>query len=284
MASALATYLAALLLSLGALWTCTRLSTNARRRPRDPRRLAALTIAILAGLLVLFSPLDELSDRFFSAHMVEHELLLFTMPIALLAARPLPVALIAPWRLLPSGWRRSAARRWNWGRRALSGLRYLERPTPALVLSTATLWLWHAPALYDLALKYEWVHTLEHVLFLATALLYWRPLLGGRHSGALDSNAKRTLYLVAGAMQGGLLGGLIALDPHLLYVAYLTDPGMSQSSALADQQLGGAIMWFSGPIFYSVLAGIVMDSSRSASAVARSPPVFPIRLQEPKNL
>jgi len=65
-------------------------------------RLLGIVVAVLAGMLVLFSPLDELSDRFFSAHMVEHELLLFTMPIALLAAHPLPIALVAPWRLLPS--------------------------------------------------------------------------------------------------------------------------------------------------------------------------------------
>ncbi len=46
--------------------------------------------------MVLFAPLDELSDRFFSAHMIEHELL----PIAVLVARPLRIAAVAPWRLL----------------------------------------------------------------------------------------------------------------------------------------------------------------------------------------
>ncbi len=261
MAAAWATYVAVSVLSLLSLVACTRLSAKARLRGHDSRRLLALLVAISAGVMVLFSPLDELSDRFFSAHMIEHELLLFTMPIALLAARPLPIAVVAPWRLVPSSWRRSAGKGWNWGRSSLANLSYFERPCPAFILSAVTLWLWHVPPLYDLALKSDTAHTLEHLLFLVSALLYWRPLLDSRHSNALTSNAKRAAYLLAGGMQGGLLGALIALNQHVFYAGYLTQPA-SLASVLADQQLGGVIMWFSGPVFYVVLTPIVMNGDR----------------------
>lgn len=258
MSATWSSYLAAIVLSLGSLLACTRFASKSRYSPDEPCRLLGLIVAIFTGLLVLLSPLDELSDRLFSAHMVEHELLLFTMPIGLLAARPLPIALIAPWRLLPSTWRRSVGRGWNWWRQSLRGLSVFEQPIPALALSTSALWAWHAPPLYDLALRSEWIHTLEHVSFLVTALLFWRPLLSVAPVSSLDSNAKRALYLMAGGMQGGLLGALIALDNHVIYTGYLTVPGAPFAAVLADQQVGGAVMWFSGPIFCGIISAIVM--------------------------
>ncbi len=270
MAAAWPTYIAALVLSLLSLVACTRLSAKARFRRRDPRRLLALLVTISTGVMVLFSPLDELSGRFFSAHMIEHELLLFTMPIALLAARPLPILVVAPWRFLPSSWRRSMGKRWNWGRSCLTSVSYFERPLAAFIVSAATLWMWHAPPLYDLALKNEAAHTSEHVLFLVTALLYWRPLLDSKRFNALASNAKRAAYLLAGGMQGGLLGALISLNQHVLYAGYLTHSAASLASVLADQQLGGMIMWFSGPVFYVALTPIIMNGHNLAGASATS--------------
>lgn len=68
--------------------------------------------------------------------------------------------------------------------------------------------------------------------------------------GSLDTNAKCVLYPLAGAMQGGLLGALIALSDHVLYSGYLIETHKSVEAVLADQRLGGMIMWFSGPLFY----------------------------------
>ncbi len=259
MYSAWISYSAAVVLTAAALLACTRLSIRARQEPDDPRRLLGLLVALATGVLVLFSPLDELSDRRFSAHMIEHELLLFTMPLAVLAARPLPVALVAPWRLAPSRWRRSFGQGWNGFRKSLGRIAFCERPVLAVVLSTSALWLWHLPALYDLALASEWLHALEHVCFLVTALVYWQPLLSGRHHIQLNSNAKRALYLMLGGMQGGLLGGLIALHDRVIYTGYIAQPGASLQSVLADQQIGGVIMWFSGPVFCAVIAALVME-------------------------
>ncbi len=257
MDAASGSYLAAIIVSILSLLACTRLSVRSHQHPADLRRLLGFIVAIAIGALVVFSPLDELSDRYFSAHMVEHELLLFSMPVALLAARPLPIVLVAPWRLAPSRWRRSFGKAWNECRMYLRSLALLGHPVPALVVSASALWLWHAPALYELALESEWVHALEHLSFLVTALLYWRPLLSGRHATPLTSNAKRALYLMAGCMQGGLLGALIALNDQVIYGAYI---GRSDVQfALADQQIGGAIMWFSGPVFCGAIAALAME-------------------------
>lgn len=249
-------YLAAFTLSLASVGICAARTAETVPRPIDPQRVLGLIVAVLALALALASPLDDLGDRFFSAHMVEHELFLYTIPVALLAAQPVPVALIN-FRRLPSTWRRSVgqATRHAW---CLLALSRLGRPIPAILLSTTALWVWHAPSLYDFALRNEWAHDLEHVSFLATALAYWRPLLDVGRRPALDSNAKRALYLIGGAMQGGLLGALIALSERVIYTGYLTPRGASIATVLADQRLGGAIMWFSGAVFCCAIAAAVM--------------------------
>lgn len=250
-------FLAAFTLSLASLGVCAARSAEIVPRPGDPQRVLGIVVAVLALALALAPPLDDLGDRFFSAHMVEHELFLYTIPVALLAAQPVPLALIN-FRRLPSIWRRSVGQATRHAR-FLRALSRLGRPIPALLLSTAALWVWHAPSLYDVALRNEWVHDLEHVSFLATALVYWRPLLDfRRRSPALDSNAKRALYLIGGAMQGGLLGALIALSERVIYTGYQTPPGASVAAVLADQRVGGAIMWFSGAAFCCAIAAAVM--------------------------
>ena len=251
-------YLAVLALSLASLLVCARAKLETSHGISDPRRLFALVVAGLGLALALAPPLDDLGDRFFSAHMVEHELFLYTIPTALLAAHPASLALVTL-RRLPSAWRQAFGQASNRCHGIVRAASRIGHPIPALVLSGLALWVWHAPFLYDLALRNGWAHALEHISFLATALLYWRPLLNGRRrAAALNSNAKRTFYLLAGAMQGGFLGALIALSSHVIYVGYLTRPAASVAVVLADQRFGGAIMWFSGSAFCGAIAAAVM--------------------------
>lgn len=53
----------------------------------------------------------------------------------------------------------------------------------ASTLFTANMWLWHAPALYDLTLLIEQAHILSHLLYIATGLLFWWPLLNPLRQG-----------------------------------------------------------------------------------------------------
>ncbi len=51
--------------------------------------------------------------------------------------------------------------------------RALTRPTTATLLHGAAIWLWHAPSLFDDAVLNVALHRLQHVSFLATAILFW---------------------------------------------------------------------------------------------------------------
>jgi len=213
------------------------------RRPRlTPRRLAAFTAAMAVMAIALLSPIAVNGERLLSMHMVEHDLLIWVVA-------PLVLVGVAP--MLDRAERFPAIVRNAGG--------HLTRPLVAWVTSTILLWVWHAPLAYEWTLADETVHHIEHLSFLGAYLLYWWPLIGSsREMDSLRTNGARVAYLVAGMMQSALLGALITFHQSVLYTAYLHVPGVTPASALADQRLAGALMWFPGAIVFTVAAALVI--------------------------
>ena len=58
--------------------------------------------------------------------------------------------------------------------------RWLTRPLNAWWIHAVALWGWHAPALFQATLTSDLVHSLQHLSFLLSALLFWWALLRGR--------------------------------------------------------------------------------------------------------
>jgi cytochrome c oxidase assembly factor CtaG len=204
--------------------------------------------------VALLSPLGTLAHQLFWLHMVQHELLIF-------AAAPLLLAGATPFlRRMPAGVpARSAA--------TARLVDTLAGPLVSLGCSTVILWLWHAPGAYDLALRNEPVHRLEHLSFLGAYVVYWRPLMrpGGRLP-VLRTGASRALYLLAGGTQAALLAALLAFAGTSYYRPYANTASAWGFSPLADQQLGGAIMLLSGAAAYVAAAAFTMTDARPARA------------------
>lgn len=245
-----------------------------RLRQAGHFRLATLwrLLAYLGGLLAivsaLMSPLDALQPFLFSIHMIQHEVLMFLAAPLILLGWPMPFAL---WGL-PPYLRRKLGRLLVRQGLLRRGLAFLVKPGIAFALSTGILWLWHLPAAYDAALASTWVHNLEHLSFFGVFLLYWWPLIGAPpQPSPLTTNAARGLYLLAGATQMALLGGLITLSDQVLYTHYLTVPRLTGLSALADQRLAGAIMWFPGPLIFGLAAVLAMRDEEAGQAAILSP-------------
>ena len=57
------------------------------------------------------------------------------------------------------------------------GCRWLTHPVPAWCLFVAATWFWHVPRVYELALRSDGWHYLQHACFLGTGLLFWYPVL-----------------------------------------------------------------------------------------------------------
>jgi putative membrane protein len=214
-------------------------------------RAAAFASALLV-LLIALVLLDGPADDGFWPHMVQHVLVITVAAPLLVLGEPWSML----WRPLPLGFRRGAAG-WvarapsAWALRALG--RLLSRPRPAFVVSAATLWLWHLPYLYDLALRHQSVHDLEHLTMLAGAILFWEQMIDSAPLRPSLDAIQRTLYVSAAAVSGWLLAALLAYWPTPLYHAYVVSahrPG--GVSALTDQQLAAGVMWGPGSLAYSL--------------------------------
>ncbi len=192
------------------------------------------------------SPLDALSEALFSVHMVQHlSLILVAAPLLVLGTPE--IALL--WSL-PSPWRSTVGRFERRLARAIVGNERGSGRGPALVIVVATgvLWAWHAPTLYDLALRNDAIHTAEHVGFLVTAILFWATVLRSRRERL--GNGLRILYVFAMGLQGSLLGALITFASRPLYAPHIPLAAAWGISALEDQQIAGLVMWVPPAFLY----------------------------------
>ena len=230
----------------------------------------AFAAAICTLLLALASPIDLVSSALFSVHMLQHLLLVLIAGPLLAYARP-EIALL--WSL-PTNARRGIAR-WGVRNRWLHRVwRAIASPGPAWALHAVAVWAWHAPRLYDGAVQNEGLHFLEHSVFLATAVLFARPLVTGARLGsrALSSGAS-VIYLFGAAMQSGILGALLTLSSTVWYSAHLATTGPWGLTPHEDQQVAGVLMW--GPAGGAYLLAILW-AMRNWLAASHAGPARPL--------
>lgn len=216
------------------------------RRPR-PQVSGRHAAAFLAGLLLLvvalLSPLDALAGTLLSAHMAQHLILLVVAPPLLAYGRPGLVLFLG----LPQQVRQAL---WRHARRAARGLRLLGGPVMVAVGSSLVLWGWHLPAVYDAAVANPALHAAEHLTFLASAFAVWQLVITARRRRRVSYPAAMVLVFVV-MLQSAALGALITFSP-VLYRAYGPGAGLWATTALADQQLAGALMWIPPGLVYLV--------------------------------
>jgi putative membrane protein len=270
----------AVLLSVGTLaalylrgWW--RLRRTSRTRGAAPGwRLAAYMVGLASVILALCSPLELLAELSFTAHMVQHQMLLMVGPPLLLLGAPFPLIL---WALPPGVRRRLGALIARPGpvRRALRTLTWMP---VAGTLYTVTLWSWHHPVAYEAALRYPTLHNLEHLTFFGTAVLFWWPIVNPaprlRRLGSGVMYGARIGYLILATGQNTLLGAVFGLSERVLYPSYAAAPRLlADWSPLDDQAFGGGVMWSGSHMFLVavlILLHRAMDAEgRKAGARAR---------------
>ncbi|TWT38713.1 cytochrome c oxidase assembly protein [Blastopirellula retiformator] len=229
-------------------------------------RLVCFLAALLSISLALQSPIDSLASFSLQIHMVQHLLLmLVTPPLVWLAAPELPMLAGMP-KWFRDEWIRPFART----RQLRTALDWLFRPQVALVLYTATLWIWHAPGCYQLALESEFWHRVEHAMFLAASLLFWHPVIQPFPHRTTYSRWLLIPYLFLAGVQGTILSGILCFSPRVLYPHYDAAPNLWHISPLDDQSLAGALMWIPTSLAYvAALFWIVAEQMSSNHATAR---------------
>ncbi|MCG8584383.1 MAG: cytochrome c oxidase assembly protein [Pirellulales bacterium] len=190
----------------------------------------AVGLAILVFSYV--SPIGVLADGYlFSAHIVQHLLLLLVVPMCLVLSLPRNVSFgrlsnasssqIARWAIV--GW--------------LSGL--------------GTMWFWHVPSLCNASTSIAWLGAVRDATFLLAGLAFWWPIYAPRESHRLAA-PNAVVYLFSACVGCTLLGiyitfTTVAVCPvfanpvgSLPVLTALYDVGLTSA---ADQHLGGLLMW-----------------------------------------
>lgn len=181
-------------------------------------------------------PMDGAAAQTFSMHMAQHELLMLIGAPLMIVGRP-----IVPWLwALPRRGRALAGAGLQRG--PISGAwRVATTPVVAWVVHGLVIWVWHAPALYEAAVRSEAIHAFQHVTFVGTAALFWWGLVYGRYGRA--AYGASVLYVFTTMVHTGVLGAAFALSTSPFYGVYEERAAGAGLDAVLDQQLAGLYMW-----------------------------------------
>jgi cytochrome c oxidase assembly factor CtaG len=232
--------------------------------------LAAIAVALMSGIA-------RYDTTLFSVHMVQH--LLLMMVAAPLLAFSAPVTLLL--------------------RAAAPGLRQgtlipvlhsgpveaLGHPVVAGLTFTVVVWGSHFTPLFNMALEDQGIHELEHVGYLAAAMLFWWPVISADPTRRRMPFPVRALYILIQVPVNSFLGMAFVFAPTPLFAHYATLGSPYGITALADQQLAGGIMWLVGDVvFIGAILGLVAawmrHEERDAPAAERRADVERTLLRE----
>ncbi|HZN97125.1 MAG TPA: cytochrome c oxidase assembly protein [Gemmatimonadales bacterium] len=203
--------------------------------------------------IALISPLHHWGQTLFSAHMAQHELLMAVAAPLLVLGRPLVPsvwALPIRWRHLAGEWAALPPARNTW--------RVLTLPLVAWILHAVAIWIWHAPPLFQATLHSDSIHSLQHLSFLETGLLFWWTAL--RSGQGRRARPGAVVYLFTTALHTTILGALLTFSSRVWYPLNASGAAAWGLTPLEDQQLAGLIMWVPAGLAYLIAALAIVGS------------------------
>ncbi|MEO8902802.1 MAG: cytochrome c oxidase assembly protein [Polyangiaceae bacterium] len=234
------------------------LTYGAYSRPWAWQRASYFAGALLATVLALMSPIAVLAKGvLFSAHMLQHLLLVLVVPPLVLLALPRPAA---------------ASTHKDAGQRAAL------RPWHGWLLGVGAMWLWHAPTLCNAATSNGAVRALQTLSLLGMGSAFWWPILAPKQEARV-APLGGVLYLFAACTACTALGVLVTFSPIAVCSAY-THPSDSLGllslvrdqwgiTCANDQRIGGLLMWVPACLIYgSAILGSLARWYRSDQANA----------------
>ena len=210
------------------------------------RRIVYLLAGLAVFVLTLVSPVHALASGYlFSAHMLQHILLLLIVPALLLMSLPRWVSL---------GSRSSL----------------IANPFVGWIAGVGAMWLWHARPLCNAAVSSQFVNALQISSLLLLGTIFWRQILAPREEEQM-SPPGAVLYLFSACVACSILGILITFSPVSVCPIY-AQPHADRLGILnliqsswgitpdKDQQIGGLLMWV--PMCLVYLSAIIAQLAR----------------------
>ena len=228
--------------ALGGLYVAALRRGRAQGRPVKGIQV----VSFFAGLAVLLGsltgPLHDLSDYYlFSAHMVQHLLLVFAVPPLLLYGTP--------------GWMLSPLLRHP---RVLRLGRRLTRPSGAFASFNLVLVAWHLPPLYNLAMEHHGIHIVQHLMIMVVSVILWWPVVSPSPELPRAPYPVQMLYLFVVGLPMVVVSIFITMAGTVLYPYYAAAPRVWDAlTPHTDQHLGGLIMWIPGGFVFLIAISVV---------------------------
>ena len=202
------------------------LSFRLEERPAA-RQVVAFGAALLVILFAITGPLDQLVvDRSFSAYIFQQMLLVFVVPPLLLAG--LPGSMLRPMLV---------------GRYIEPLMRLLTRPLFAFLLFAAVFTLIHYPAVCDRVCHVHPFYGALHGVLLFVGFFLWWPLLSPLPEYPRLSYPLQVMYLFLLMIPMTAVAAPITLASSVVYSFYMGGIHPLGLTPMADQELGGLIMW-----------------------------------------
>jgi putative membrane protein len=214
-------------------------------------RITLYLSGVFCLLIALEGPIHELSDTYlFSAHMVQHMLLVYAAPPLMLLGTP--GWLLRPIVRLPG---------------VFPVARVLTRPIVALILFNVVFSLYHVPLYYNAVAVNHNLHIASHLLFIVLAVITWWPILSPLPELPALNYPLRMVYVFAQTFSGFLVGSFITNSPTLLYPFYAVAPRTWGLSPMDDQKIGGLIMWVVGGTYLLLIFSAIFFAWAHAEGV-----------------
>ena len=219
-----------LLLGAGILY-----AVGARRAKNWP---LAPSIFFYLGLAVTFiatqSVIGYFDMEYFSAHMVQHLLLIMAAAPLFACARPLDlISKTGP----------------VWLKKFIDGriMRVVLHPLFGFVAYLVFIPATHLTGLFDLMMKYSLVHHAEQIAFLVIGYLFFRVAFGLERGMKLHPGL-RLVYVMAAVPVDTFTGLALIMSVKNPFPGYATmaPMGSTPASILDNVKLGGSIMWIGG--------------------------------------
>ncbi len=192
------------------------------------RQIAWFVTGVTLYLLFEAWPLHDIAEgSLYSVHMVQHLVLTFVVPPALLKGTPswLIRYLVRP---------------------VLPVLRFLTKPLVALLIFNAALAWLHAPGVVASMLDNALFHALAHAIVVGGAFLVWWPVLGPIPDLPRLSPPAAIGYLFLQSLVPLIPASFLTFATEPVYDAYVGLPRLWGIDVLLDQRIAGLIMKIGG--------------------------------------
>lgn len=208
---------------------------GAARQPDNrlrPRHVSLFAAAMLTLFVFSATPVHELSDFLFSAHMSEHLVLMMVLPPLLIGGTP-------DWMLRPLI--RDPI--------VLRVARELTKPVTATVIFNVVLVGTHLPIAIDVMQHHAWAHFLLHALEVAAGVVMWWPVVSPLRELPPLEEPWRMGYLFVQSFVPTVPASFLTFGGNVLNDVYAEVPRIWGTTAIGDQRVSGLIMKVGGGLY-----------------------------------